>query len=152
MIHIRPANHQDIDTIAGFNIAMADETEGKTLPPHIINRGVERILADRELGFYTVAEVDREVAAALLITTEWSDWRDGFFWWIQSVYVAQNFRRQGVFAALYRHIHERASSEPEVCGLRLYVEKHNASAQQTYLSLGMIETDYRLFEEEFVRT
>lgn len=146
---IREANSEDADVLADFNIQMALETEQKTLDPGLIQKGVIRLFEEPDLGFYTVVEVDGEIVGALMITTEWSDWRNGLFWWIQSVYILPEFRRQGMFASLYKHIRDRARQDPAICGLRLYVEKENTRAQQTYLKVGMQETDYRLYEEEF---
>ncbi len=146
---VRPAHRDDADTIARFNREMAKETENRQLPPDEILSGVEAVLDNPDLGFYRVARVGGTIAGCLLITTEWSDWRDGLFWWIQSVYVAPEFRRRGVFSALYEHIRNMAREKDDVCGLRLYVEKDNERAKRTYLRLGMIETDYRLLEEEF---
>lgn len=146
---IREANSEDADVLADFNIQMALETEQKTLDPGLIQKGVIRLFEEPDLGFYTVVEVDGEIVGALMITTEWSDWRNGLFWWIQSVYVLPEFRRQGMFASLHKHIRDRARQDPAICGLRLYVEKENTLAQQTYLKVGMQETDYRLYEEEF---
>jgi ribosomal protein S18 acetylase RimI-like enzyme len=146
---VRAATIEDAKILAAFNIQMAYETEHKTLDPGLIQAGVLKLFEEPDLGFYTVAEVDAEVAGALMITTEWSDWRNGLFWWIQSVYILPEYRRQGIFTSLYQHIRDRARQDPAICGLRLYVEKENTRAQQTYLKTGMIETDYRLFEDEF---
>ena len=146
-IHIRAARPGDADTIAAFNIAMAFETEGKQLLPEVIGAGVRRLLADPQLGFYLVAEADGAIAGSLMVTTEWSDWRNGRFWWIQSVYVPAQWRRSGVFRALYGHVTREAAAQPDVCGLRLYVEHENTEAQATYRSLGMRATDYLMFEE-----
>lgn len=148
-ISIRAANEADIEVLAEFNIAMALETEQKALPAKVIRDGISAVVADSQLGFYTVAVVDDQVAGALLITTEWSDWRNGLFWWIQSVYVKPAHRRAGVFSRLYQNIRQQAMHKPNVCGLRLYVERENLLAQQTYLKMGMEETAYRMFEEEF---
>lgn len=148
-ISIRAATEADIEVLADFNIAMALETEQKVLATEVIRSGVKALFEDPQLGFYTVVMVDDQVAGSLMITTEWSDWRNGLFWWIQSVYVKPAYRRTGVFSHLYRHIRDQAASRPEVCGLRLYVEKENLRAQQTYLKMGMEETVYRVFEEEF---
>ncbi|MBG9388614.1 GNAT family N-acetyltransferase [Caenimonas aquaedulcis] len=146
-LHIRKAQPRDADTIATFNAAMALETEHKHLLPERIGAGVRRLLGDPSLGFYVVAERAGDVVGCLLVTNEWSDWRNGLFWWIQSVYVAENARRQGVYRAMYDHIRELARADPGICGFRLYVEKDNAPAQRTYRSLGMAATDYLIFEE-----
>jgi GNAT superfamily N-acetyltransferase len=152
-IQIRPGTKEDARTIADFNRAMARETEDKDLSPDKIYPGVERLMARPEYGFYIVA-VDEaaagEIVGTLMITTEWSDWRNGLFWWIQSVYVAPEHRRTGIYRKMYHYIKSKADGDPDVCGYRLYVEKDNKVAQQTYQALGMIETDYLLYEEEKV--
>jgi ribosomal protein S18 acetylase RimI-like enzyme len=144
---VRAARVGDADAIARFNAAMAFETEGKRLRPDVLGAGVRRLLAEPGLGFYRVAEAQGEVIACLMVTTEWSDWRNGRFWWIQSVYVQPAWRRRGVFRALYADVRAAALRESDVCGLRLYVEHENTVAQATYRSLGMQQTDYLLFEE-----
>jgi ribosomal protein S18 acetylase RimI-like enzyme len=146
-VQIRRAQAADADVIASFNIAMAHETEGKRLLPEVVGRGVRRLIAEPALGFYLVAETGGEVVAVLMITTEWSDWRNGRFWWLQSVYVRPAWRRRGVFRALYAHVTAAAAAEPDVCGFRLYVERENRAAQATYRALGMHETDYLLLEQ-----
>jgi ribosomal protein S18 acetylase RimI-like enzyme len=146
-VQIRRAHAADAEVIAAFNAAMALETEGKRLLPEVVGRGVRRLLAEPALGFYVVAEAQGEVVAALMVTTEWSDWRDGRFWWLQSVYVRPAWRRRGVFRALYAHVTAAAAAEPDVCGFRLYVERENRAAQATYRALGMHETDYLLLEQ-----
>lgn len=145
----RRATLADVAAIAAFNQAMAQETENKALPSGTILAGVERMIGDSSLGFYLVAEADGGPVGCLGITFEWSDWRNGLFWWIQSVYIDPNYRRQGVFGGLYAHVTELAKNATDVCGIRLYVEHDNTNAQQTYLSLGMAETHYKLLEVEF---
>ncbi len=152
MLAIRRATPADADTIAVFNEAMALETERKALDPATIRAGVRELLVRGDLGFYLVAEEGGTPVGQLMITYEWSDWRNGFFWWIQSVYVAAAERRKGVYRRLHEHVREMARRERGVCGLRLYVEKDNAIAQETYRRLGMYETDYRLFEETWAGT
>lgn len=147
---IRKAFRNDADTIAGFNCAMALETEGKKLSPETISAGVNALFDHPEYGFYVVAESDRRVVACLLITYEWSDWRNGLIWWIQSVYVHPDFRRRGIYRRMYRFIKNLAQKEDHIAGVRLYVEKDNTAAQETYHRLGMTETAYRLYEEMFV--
>jgi len=144
---IRVARPDDADTIAAFNIAMAQETEAKALDPAIILPGVRALFERPQLGFYLVAEREGQVAGTLMVTTEWSDWRNGVFWWIQSVYVAPEHRRQGLYRAMYRAVQARAAEAGDVCGFRLYVEKDNVAAQRTYRSLGMGETDYKVYEQ-----
>lgn len=144
---IRTAADDDVPTLARFNIAMARETEGKALDPETVQQGVRALLDDPSRGFYLVAERGDEIVGSLMITTEWSDWRNGTFWWIQSVYVRPKARRQGVYSALYAHVKEQAAEASSVCGIRLYVERTNTAARQAYQALGMVETGYRLYEE-----
>jgi ribosomal protein S18 acetylase RimI-like enzyme len=146
---VRAATRVDIDTIVAFNAAMAMETESKTLPPDILCAGVAAVFDDPRRGFYRVAEVDGTVAGCLMITFEWSDWRNGDWWWLQSVYVKPEFRRCGAFRALYDDIEHAAQSTPHVVGVRLYVEKDNHRAQNTYASLGMHEADYLMYVKNF---
>lgn len=146
---IRKAETQDIDIIARFNIEMAMETERKHLTPEIITGGVTRLMENPRFGFYIVAEWEGAVQASLMITYEWSDWRNGLFWWIQSVYVTPSARRRGGFRAMYQAVMEMAHETLDVCGVRLYVEKDNDSARQTYLSMGMNECHYSMYETEF---
>ena len=148
-VAVRLARAADAAKIVEFNLGLARETEERALPPDVLGRGVDKALADPARGSYFVAEVGGEVAACLLITTEWSDWRDGWFWWIQSVYVAPEHRGVGVYTALHEHVRARARAAVDVVGLRLYVEKQNLRAQRTYRKLGMEETYYLLFEEVF---
>ena len=144
---IRKAQTRDADAIAAFNRAMALETEGKALIPELVAAGVRRLLEEPALGFYLVAQHKGHVIGCLMVTNEWSDWRNGLFWWIQSVYVESGWRRRGVYRRLYDFIRELARSEPGICGFRLYVEKENAVAQRTYAALGMAATDYLIYEE-----
>jgi ribosomal protein S18 acetylase RimI-like enzyme len=151
-LKIREAIPADAAIIAQFNIAMARETENRELDPARIIPGVQGLLAQRSRGVYYVAESQGRVVGQLLITYEWSDWRNGDFWWIQSVYVAADFRGQGVFKSLYRHVEALAKARADVCGLRLYVEAENHGAQQTYRRLGMAKTHYELFEVDFTQS
>ena len=144
---IRRANPDDAAILIDFNREMARETEGKELDQKLITAGVQALLSNEALGFYVVAENDDEIMGSLMITTEWSDWRNGDFWWIQSVYVKPDYRRRGIYRSLHEFVTQLASRDPTVCGFRLYVERENAVAQQTYRSLGMHKTTYRLFEE-----
>ena len=148
-ITVRQAVEGDVQTIAGFNAAMAVETEGKELEPAVVLEGVTAIVRRRELGFYLVAEVEAEVVGQLMITTEWSDWRNGFFWWIQSVYVKPQFRRVGVYSRLYERVREMAQAAGDVRGIRLYVAKENVGAQRVYERLGMGDSGYLMYEVEF---
>lgn len=145
--NIRPATTDDLDVLARFNEAMAKETENKTLDPDTIRNGIQTMLNEQRQGFYRVAERDDRVVGSLMITTEWSDWRNATFWWIQSVYVRPDARRTGVYTALHRHVQKEAANKEEVCGLRLYVERGNTSARDTYEHLGMTETSYRMYEK-----
>lgn len=147
-LNIRKATENDIEIIARFNIAMAMETEEKALREETVLAGVRGLFSHPEAGFYIVAEVDHQVVGTLMITMEWSDWRNGVFWWIQSVYIQPEFRRQGIYRSLYTWVKQLARDYPEVCGFRLYVEKENYAAQKTYQSLGMQPTHYLLYEEE----
>lgn len=144
---IRKATPADAGPISRFNQAMALETEGKSLIPELVDAGVRRLLGEPALGFYVVAVDGEQIVACLLVTQEWSDWRNGLFWWIQSVFVQQGWRRQGVYSSLYEHVQELAAADPQVCGFRLYVEKDNLVAQQTYTGLGMAATDYLIYEQ-----
>src|SRR5262245_12545420 len=146
-MRIRLASGQDADALIAFNRAMALETEQKELLPEVISAGVRSMLANPAAGFYLVAEDERRVVGALMVTREWSDWRNGSFWWIQSVYVRPECRRQGIYRRLYQHVKKIAAQDPAVCGFRLYVERENARAQSTYRKLGMTETRYLVFEE-----
>ena len=144
---IRQALSQDIAELAEFNINMARETEGVELIPEVITTGVKGMIENPQRGYYLVVELDNGIQASLMVTTEWSDWRNGMFWWIQSVYVRPAYRRQGLYRELYARVKELAEQEPSVCGFRLYVDRDNTNAQKSYESLGMVETEYRLFEE-----
>jgi GNAT superfamily N-acetyltransferase len=146
---IRDARESDAAILAEYNAAMAAETEGKTLDPAIVGPGVSALLADRSMGRYWVAEVDGRVIGQLMVTYEWSDWRNGTIWWIQSVYVHPDWRRKGVFSALYHRVESLAAAAPGVIGLRLYVDADNSRAQQTYAALGMVISDYRVMETLF---
>jgi ribosomal protein S18 acetylase RimI-like enzyme len=143
---IRRAVPADAGLIAAFNQALASESEQTRLDPAAVNPGVAAVLADPHKGFYTLAEKDGEVVGQCLITYEWSDWRNGWFWWVQSVYVRGDARRSGVFRRLYDHILDEANKDPAVIGLRLYVERQNLRAIETYKSLGMVEAGYDVLE------
>lgn len=145
---IRPATPADTERIAEFNRRLAEETEGKHLDAPTVLLGVQALLDAPDQGRYYVADSGDVLVGQLLLTYEWSDWRNGRFWWIQSVYVAPSHRRQGVFSALYGHVQELAREDPAVCGLRLYVEEHNADALDTYRALGMSPTGYHVLEIE----
>jgi GNAT superfamily N-acetyltransferase len=145
-LSIRLAVLADAPIIAEFNRLLAEESEGKTLDPVVLARGVAACLADPTKGIYYLAEDGGVAVGQVGLTYEFSDWRDGWFWWIQSVYVRKEFRRRGVFRALYDHVYRAAWADPAVIGLRLYVEKGNHAAKQTYHELGMQESAYVLLE------
>ena len=146
-MRIRLARRRDAAALIAFNSAMALETEAKELFPKVIGAGVRHVLAHPQSGFYLVAEENRQVIAALMITKEWSDWRNGDFWWIQSVYVRPDYRGRGVYAQLYRYVQRLAARRRRVVGFRLYVDHDNRRARKVYRALGMQETRYRVFEE-----
>jgi GNAT superfamily N-acetyltransferase len=148
-VRIRLAVDEDAEAIAGFNVAMALETEGKELSPEVVGGGVRGLFENPKYGFYVVAERAGEVVGALMITYEWSDWRCGVFWWIQSVYIRPDSRRKGVFTMLYEFLRAKARQDGRVCGLRLYLERSNETAEATYRNLGMTRSSYHIFEEEF---
>ncbi|NEO98028.1 MAG: GNAT family N-acetyltransferase [Symploca sp. SIO2E9] len=148
---IRIGELQDLDVLVNFNQAMADETEGRKLTLEIVTAGVKTLLENPNLGFYLLAEKNGEVAGTLMVTTEWSDWHNGLYWWIQSVYIRPEFRRQGVYHQLYNFVKDKAKQEQDelkIWGFRLYVESQNMVAQKTYESLGMKETSYKIYEEK----
>lgn len=142
---IRAATPADVADLVAWNAAMAWETEHKRLDPERLRRGVEAVLEQPRRGFYLIADVAGAAVGGLLVTCEWSDWRCGDFWWIQSVYVAPAARRGGVFRALHAAVAQRATDAGAV-GLRLYVETENARAQQTYEGLGMQRCHYFMYE------
>lgn len=148
-IQIRRAEPPDAAFIVESNIAMALETEDMALAEDVVRPGVAAVLADASLGFYVVAKIGGELAGQLMVTFEWSDWRNGLWWWVQSVYVRPGYRRRGVYSALHRHVADEARTAGGVCGLRLYVEQENAVAQQVYRSLDMHATRYHMYEVEF---
>lgn len=148
-ISIRPGKPEDAATIAAYNQAMAQETEGKELPASLINPGVATLLNNAEKGRYWVAEADGKIVGQIMVTYEWSDWRNGTMWWIQSVFVHPEHRRQGVYTSLYRHVESLANEDRDCCGIRLYVEKDNRRAMQTYVALGMMKPGYEVMEVDF---
>jgi GNAT superfamily N-acetyltransferase len=148
-ISIRTGEMKDADVLAQANIAMAWETERKRLDPATIAQGVRTVLSDPLHGFYVVAMKDGQIAGSLMVTFEWSDWRSGLIWWIQSLYVQPPFRRCGVFKKLYEFVQTRATQRPDVCGIRLYVEQSNHIAKQAYADAGMQETNYKIYEKMF---
>ena len=146
-MNIRLAKESDTAALVEFNQAMALETEGKTLDTQILKSGVESVFHDEKKGFYVVAEEGGQIVGGLMITFEWSDWRDGWFWWIQSVYILPDFRGRGIYRFLYDFVKETAREKEDVCGFRLYVEKENTGAQKVYEKLGMEVSHYLMYEE-----
>lgn len=144
-MHVRIAQAGDAGFLVECNLAMADETEARNLPRERLERGVARIFDEPGRGTYRIAERDGQRLGCLLVTFEWSDWRNADFWWIQSVYVVPHARRQGVFRALYEQV-ENAAREAGAAGLRLYVEHDNAAAQATYIARGMQRSHYHMYE------
>jgi GNAT superfamily N-acetyltransferase len=149
-IEIRNAEQIDIPFLVDGNAAMALETERKVLDRDVLTRGTRAVFDDARRGFYLIAERGDERVGCLLITFEWSDWRNGDWWWIQSVYVVPSARRTGVFRALYAEVERRARATPGVIGLRLYVERENTRAQHTYRSLGMEPESYDMYCRGFI--
>lgn len=143
---IRNAIPDDAATIAANNSRMAEETENRSLDPDNVNPGVARLLEDSSKGRYWVAISDGKIVGQIMVTFEWSDWRNGTLWWIQSVFVHEDFRRRGVFSALYRHVESLAEETEDVCGLRLYVEYKNENAQNAYEALGMTAPGYLVMQ------
>jgi len=146
---IRPATPTDLESIVEFNARLARETEGVHLDKDRLRAGVASVLRDESLGRYFIAESGSGPAGQLALSYEWSDWRNGMFWWLQSVYVLPEFRRQGVLRALYGHVLELAQDRG-VCGIRLYVEKENRTAQDAYRQLGMARAVFHMYEVDFV--
>jgi ribosomal protein S18 acetylase RimI-like enzyme len=150
MFSLRLANSSDAAIIVDFNCRLASETEGKQLDRRTVERGVATLLADPRHGRYFVACDDGRVIGQMMHTYEWSDWRNGQIWWLQSVYVAADYRKRGVFRALFEHVLQTAEADPGVVGVRLYVEEGNESAQAAYHKLGLEEAGYHVMERMFV--
>lgn len=150
-ITIRAATDADVAFLAESNGAMALETERKVLDIEVLTRGTQALLDVPTRGFHRIAERAGVPVGTLMVTREWSDWLNGDWWWIQSVYVIPQARRSGVFTALYADIEAHARSTPRVAGLRLYVEKENQNALATYAALGMVDSGYRLLETHFAK-
>ncbi|MBX3237536.1 MAG: GNAT family N-acetyltransferase [Nitrospiraceae bacterium] len=152
-IMIRPATEQDVDQLTAFSAAMANETEHRVLDRARLRAGTLAVIQQPERGKFYVAEVTNgtqpQIVGQLLITFEWSDWRNAQFWWIQSVYVRPDWRRRGVYRQMHERIHELARSQSDVCGLRLYVERNNQTAQAAYRTLKMVRTPYEIWEVDF---
>ena len=142
----RAATPADVPDVVRFQIAMARETEDLALDPEVVGKGVAAVCDDAARGRYYVAERDGRVVGSLLITYEWSDWRNGAVWWIQSVYVVPEARRQGIYAGLYAYVKQLAGADSQVRGIRLYVDRRNTRAQTVYTRLGMNGEHYQVFE------
>jgi L-amino acid N-acyltransferase YncA len=149
-ISIRDATLADVPFLVDGNAALALETERKTLDRRVLELGVRAVFAEPRRGFYLVAERAQAKIAGLLVTVEWSDWRNANWWWIQSVYVSPSARRSGAFKALYAEVERRARAEGGVAGLRLYVEEGNVAARATYAALELEDSGYRLLQRSFV--
>lgn len=147
-MNIRQAELGDAPTIADFNLRLAQETEQLRLGPECVRAGVAAVLSDPAKGIYLVAEEGSVITGQVMITYEWSDWRNGNIWWLQSVYVCEERRGQGVFRALFRHLRELAGARSDVCSLRLYMHADNVRARRCYERLGMRRTRYEIFEME----
>lgn len=150
---IRKACQEDVDAIIAFSMAMALETEGRRLDESRVREGTLAMLTSPAYGFFMVAEVpgiNRLLVGQLMITYEWSDWRNAVFWWVQSVYVSPHWRRQGVYRQMHDAIVKQAKADPSVCGIRLYVERDNRTAQTVYRRVGLIPSVYTVYEEDFV--
>ncbi len=145
-ITIRPATLEDLEFLVAGNAALALESEARTLDLDTLRAGIRALFDDATRGFYLIADYDGRPAGQMMITYEWSDWRNANFWWIQSVYTLPEFRRRGVFATLYSHIEAQSRQRQDVCGLRLYVESHNHRAQSVYHRCGLRQAVYQMFE------
>jgi GNAT superfamily N-acetyltransferase len=148
-IKIRQADLGDAKVLADFNLRLAEETESLHLSPAVVEEGVAALLKDSSKGIYFVAEVDGTIIGQVMITYEWSDWRNGNIWWLQSVYVRHESRRQGVLRRLFEHLRTLAQAQPDVCGLRLYMHAENHRARKSYERLGLNETAYQVLELDF---
>lgn len=147
MIQIRPSKEDDEQVIANFQVSMANETESINLDKSVVIKGVKAVLDDANKGKYYVAMDDNEIVASLLITPEWSDWRNSWVAWIQSVYVVPEYRGKGVFKKMYNYIHQMIKDDDKYAGIRLYVDLENKSAREVYAKLGMNGDHYQLFEQ-----
>lgn len=143
---IRKASPDEYSIIASFQISMAQETENLVLQPDTVENGVKAVLADRSKGQYYLAETGGEVVASLMITTEWSDWRNGTVWWIQSVYILPEFRGNRIFSAMYAFLKKQVEENPGILGLRLYVDRRNHHARRVYESVGLNGQHYTTYE------
>src|SRR5947209_1744634 len=147
-INVRLAAESDTTALIEFNQAMAIETEGKTLRADVLAPGVEAVFGDPNKGFYVVAESAGQIVGGLMVTYEWSDWRNKWFWWIQSVFVRPEARGQRIYSRMYDYIKQRAANTGNICGFRLYVENDNEHAKRVYDAVGMHASHYLMYEEE----
>jgi len=148
LVKIRKALIEDLEIIVKFNYNLAKQTEDKELDLEILTKGVGAILSDTSKGQYYVYEIDGKVVGQIMHTYEWSDWRNGTFLWVQSVYVDEEYRRKGIFKELYNYVKQICDNDEDIAGIRLYVEKDNLNAKATYKSLGMDECNYHMYEYE----
>lgn len=153
-IIVRTARQDDVDSIVSFSTAMALETEGLRLDPARLRAGTLSLLKAPERGFFMVAELPdtdhHRLLGQVMITFEWSDWRNAVFWWVQSVYVDPAWRRRGIYRTMHNHIIAQAKADPQVCGIRLYVERENRTAQTVYRRVGLAPSAYAVYEQDFV--
>lgn len=147
-MEIRLAKAEDAPAMVEFNQAMALETEGKRLDGDVLQKGVAAVFADSDKGFYVVAEDAGRIVGGLMVTFEWSDWRNAWFWWIQSVYILPDQRGTGLYRRLYDFVKSKAAENGNVCGFRLYVETENDNAKAVYDRVGMHQSHYLMYEEE----
>lgn len=145
---IRKAKIEDLEAIVRFNYNLAKETEDKELHLLTLTKGVQAILSDESKGHYYVYIINEKVVGQIMYTYEWSDWRNGMYLWVQSVYVDSEYRRKGIFKELYNHVKKICDDHEGTTGIRLYVEKENLNAKATYKSLGMYECNYHMYEYE----
>ncbi len=143
---VREAKYQDSEAIAGFQVEMASETENLQLDVATVKKGVNAVFSDHAKGFYFVAEADNKVVGSVLVTSEWSDWRNGVVWWLQSVYITPEYRGKKIYSKMYKHIQEIVKEKDDVMGIRLYVDNSNKKAQKVYKKLGMDGDHYLTYE------
>jgi ribosomal protein S18 acetylase RimI-like enzyme len=147
-MNIRLATVDDTESLVEFNQAMAQETEGKHLNAAVLQAGVSAVFSDDKKGFYVVAEDQNTIAGGLMVTYEWSDWRNAWFWWIQSVYILPEYRGRAIYSRLYDFVKAKAEENGNVCGFRLYVETANVNAQKVYEKVGMKASHYLMYEAQ----
>lgn len=153
-LNVRLGRPEDAATIASFSAAMALETEGRSLDLDRLHRGTIALIETPARGFFIVAELEasdsRQLLGQLMVTYEWSDWRNGVFWWVQSVYVAPAWRRRGVYRTIHAYTMAQAQADPQVCGIRLYVDQENHTAHAVYQRVGLVPSGYAVYEQDFV--